>query len=182
MEADMQKMQPGNQLIIWAFATFHAVLFLTVLLLFLYLGGSLGQFLSALNTLVGLGLFAALWLTTWYTTREGWRRLQWDISRTPNYARMLGLGMIWGGVNGTMFLGVLDLLFIGGLVLSALQSQAGRPIGEALYDLGAGPLFAVCVGTPVAFVVGAAAGLLLAGIDALMVAIAAPRGGDQSHA
>ena len=177
----MQKTQPSNQLIIWAFASFHAVLFLAVLFLFLYLGSSLGRVLSALNTLVGFGLFGALWLTTWYTTREGWRRLQWDISQSPDYARMLGLGLIWGGVNGMMFLGVLDLLFIGGLVLRVLQSQAGRPIGEALFDLGAGPVFAVCVGTPVAFVVGAAAGLLLAGIDALMIAMATALGDDNSH-
>lgn len=178
----MQKTQPSNPLIIWAFATFHVVLFLAVLLLFLYVGGSLGQLLNALNTLVGLGLFGALWLTTWYTTREGWRRLQWDVLQTPNYARMLALGVIWGGVNGMIFLGVLYLLFIGGLVLSVLQSQAGRPIGEALSDLGAGPVLALCVGTPVAFVIGAAAGLLLAGIDALMIAIAAILGADKSHA
>lgn len=178
----MQKTQPSNQLIVWAFATFHAGLFLAVLLLILYLGGSLGRLLSALNTLVGLGLFGALWLTTWVTTREGWRRLQWDISQSPNYVRMLGLGVLWGGVNGLMFLGVLALLFFGGLMLSVLLSQAGRPIGEALFDLGAGPVFAVCVGTPVAFVIGAAAGLTLAGTDALLIAIAAALGDEKSHA
>ena len=178
----MQRAQPGNQLILWAFATFHAVFFLAVLLLFLYLGGSLGRLLSALNTLVGLGLFGAFWLTTWVTTRQGWRRLQWDISQTPNYARVLGQGVIWGGVNGVMFLGVLVLLFIGGLALSVLQSQAGRPIGEALFDLGAIPVFAVCVGTPAAFMIGAATGLLLAGIDALLIAIALTLGDHKSQA
>lgn len=63
----------GEALAVWALATFHASAFVAVALLVLYAGGGLGSALQGLNTAVGLGLFVALWATTYVATRNALR-------------------------------------------------------------------------------------------------------------
>jgi len=56
------------KLVTWSLATFHASTFVLAIVLFAYSRGGLGGALSGLNTFVGLGLFVALWVTTYFTT------------------------------------------------------------------------------------------------------------------
>src|SRR5207302_11331737 len=58
------------KLVTWSLATFHATTFVLAIVLFAYSGGGLGGALSGLNTFVGLGLFVALWATTYFTTSK----------------------------------------------------------------------------------------------------------------
>src|SRR5438094_8199359 len=56
------------KLVTWSLATFHASTFVLTIVLLAYSRGGLGGTLSGLNTFVGLGLFVALWATTYFTT------------------------------------------------------------------------------------------------------------------
>jgi len=56
------------KLVTWSLATFHATAFVLAIVLFVYSRDALGAGLSGLNTFVGLGLFVALWGTTYVTT------------------------------------------------------------------------------------------------------------------
>jgi hypothetical protein len=159
---------------VWGLATFHTTAFVVVLTTLLHLAGGLSPGLRSLNTLVGLALFGVLWLSTWWTTRKLVRgaRWHWSSGETPHPSQpasstdggsllgWLGLGTLWGGVNGVLFVVVTFIV----LALAELPAQ------------GPGLLLAVgmvVVPVVVAFVVGAAVGLLFATIDLALVEVAA---------
>ena len=63
------------KLVTWSLATFHATAFVLAIVLFAYSRDALGAGLSGLNTFVGLGLFMALWATTYLTTSQALKGL-----------------------------------------------------------------------------------------------------------
>ncbi|MGH8103636.1 MAG: hypothetical protein ACREJQ_03845 [bacterium] len=144
----------GHWLMVWCLATFHASLLVVTIIASLHSAGDLGRTLGGLGTLSGIGLYIALWASTFWTTSMWLRRF--DILARDwqsDLWRLLGLGVVWGGVNGVIFLLVLALPFardLWGLIFSV----------ESIIF----PLFA--------YLVGAVIGCLFAMLDAILIGIA----------
>lgn len=152
----------GRRLVVWALATFHATLFVLLPLYFLYRAGVLAHVLAGLNTAVGLALFLALWLTTYYVTRRAFKGLRWHSAGvTVDGAVLYGRALRWGGLNGVLFLAILAL----GLLLATLVGTPG--LGALSFFVFVGPIALV-----VAFAVGAGSGVVLGLIDLWMLAAA----------
>src|SRR6267143_3249376 len=112
------------KLVTWSLATFHATTFVLAIVLFAYSRGGLGGALGGLNTLVGLGLFVALWATTYVTTSRALEGL--DLVRSARdreaYARRT---LRWGARNGMAFLAILG---IGALLVAVGRSEERRVV------------------------------------------------------
>lgn len=148
-------------------AAFHTGLFLVGATTFLYVTERIGALLSELSTFIGLGLFGLLWGTTGWCVQQALRKIEWrlpDQSLPTN--ELLEIGTHWGGYNGILFFG--SILAIGTVVVIVSGLAEGH-----LEILGVLP-FAVlgfAVGGIFAWGIGALIGLLLALIDALLIAI-----------
>jgi hypothetical protein len=153
----------AQRLTVWAVATFHASLFVIASVLVSYRGGGLGSLLAGLNTLVGLGLFAALWATTLFTTERA--LVGMDLLGEVDELRFARRVFRWGAANGMAFLGVLGLVLIAGATVAL--PQGGSPFGLLTFALVAAP-FALIV----AAAVGGVVGVLFAVIDLGLIALA----------
>jgi hypothetical protein len=151
----MPSSEDRSRLADWAVGTYHATAFVLVLLVVLYRAGGLGTSLETLNTFLGLAFFGVLWLTTWLTTRQMLR------SASPvSPLRWLGIGLVWGALNGVLFLaGVFALLF-----LTQLPSTGFGSVQQVAF---------VPIPAAIAFFVGAIVGLALAAIDLVLLEAAA---------
>lgn len=154
----------SERLVVLAFATFHATAFVLIGFLIAYRGGGLGQTLQGLNTAVGLGLFIALWATTYIATRNALRGIDVSSGTRIDADALIGSAARWGGLNGVMFLLVLVL----GLFVANLRIQAENVMQTVLFAFAA--LFPASV---VAFVVGALVGVVFAGVDLILLGVAA---------
>ena len=144
---------------VFALGTFHAATLIVALVLVLYATGALTSLLSSLNTVAGLALFSALWLTTVWSTN---RTLRGAFTVAPWTSVPLGVMIpraAWrGGVNGVAFLACLGLIL---LVSSAFNGDVGL--------IGLGTLIFATVGAAGAFVIGLVVGLMLAAVDLALV-------------
>jgi hypothetical protein len=115
------------KLLTWALATFHTTVFVLVIVLFAYSGGGLGGALGGLNTFAGLGLFLALWATTYVTTARALRGLDLIGSARDRggYARR---AFRWGAANGMSFLAILGIVAIAAAVANTRPGQVGSGI------------------------------------------------------
>src|SRR6267143_1545541 len=115
------------KLVSWSLATFHATFFVLAIVLFVYSRDVLGAGLSGLNTFVGLGLFVALWVTTYVTTSRALRGLDLIGSARDRsgYARR---ALRWGAANGVAFLAVLGVVAIVVAVLNTRPDQVALGI------------------------------------------------------
>src|SRR6267143_56862 len=105
------------KLVSWSLATFHATFFVLAIVLFVYSRDALGAGLGGLNPFVGLGLFVALWVTTYVTTSralEGLDLLTSARDRSGYPRRTLR----WGALNGMAFLGILGAVAVVTAVLN----------------------------------------------------------------
>lgn len=158
------------QLVTWSLATFHATVFVLAIVLLAYPGGGLGSALSGLNTFVGLGLFVALWATTYVTTARALKGLDLIGSARDSggYGRR---AFRWGAANGMSFLAVLGVV---ALVAAVANTRPGQ--------VGSGILLPVLFIAPIALVVSAAVGgvvgVLFGIIDLGLFALARLVGGD----
>jgi len=145
--------------VVFALGTFHAAALIAALVLVLYATGALTSVLSGLSTIAGLALFAALWVTTVWSTN---RTLRGAFTVAPWTSVPLGIMIpraVWrGGVNGVLFLACVGVILI---ISSALNGDVGF--------LGLGVLIFATVGAASAFVIGIAVGLLFAGVDLALV-------------
>jgi hypothetical protein len=152
------------KLLTWSLATFHTTIFVLVIVLLGYSGGGLGGALSGLNTLAGLGLFVALWATTYVTTSRALKGLDLIGSARDRggYARR---AFRWGAANGMSFLAIL-----GGVAIVVAISNT-RP-GQ----VGSGILLPALFIAPIALVVsaafGGAVGVIFGVIDLGLFAVA----------
>jgi hypothetical protein len=158
------------KLVTWSLATFHATTFVLAIVLFTYSRGGLGAALSGLNTFVGLGLFAALWVTTYLTTSRALEGL--DLVRSARDREAYGRRTVrWGAANGMGFLVIL------GVVALLVAISNTRPD-----QVGPGILFPALLAAPIALVVaaavGGAAGVIFGIIDLGLFALAGLGGGD----
>ena len=151
------------KLVTWSLATFHATAFVLVIVLFGYSGGGLGAALSGLNTFVGLGLFVALWATTYLTTSRAVKGLDLvrssrDRSRYPRRA------LRWGAANGMSFLAILGVVAIVAAISNTRPGQV--PPGILFPALFIAPI-ALVVSAAVGGTVGALFGMIDLGLFAL---------------
>jgi hypothetical protein len=158
------------KLVTWSLATFHATTFVVGIVLFAYSRGGLGGALGGLNTFVGLGLFVALWATTYLTTSRALHGL--DPVRSARdreaYARRT---LRWGARNGMAFLAILGVVALFVAVANTRPDQVGLGI-----------LFPALLIAPVALVVsaavGGAVGVIFGFIDLALFAVAGMGGMD----
>jgi hypothetical protein len=152
-----------NRLLTWALATFHATVFVLVIVLFAYSGGGLGAALGGLNTFVGLGLFVTLWATTYATTSRALRGVDLIGSTRgrEGYARR---AFRWGAVNGMSFLAILGIVALAAAVANTRPGQVGS--GILLPTLFIAPI-ALVVSAAVGGVVGVIFGIIDLGLFAV---------------
>jgi hypothetical protein len=158
------------KLVMWSLATFHATAFVLAIVLFAYSRDVLGAGLSGLNTFVGLGLFVALWATTYLTTSRALEGLDLIASARDRgiYPRRT---LRWGAANGMSFLVVLGAVAI---VTAVANTRPGQvPSGILLPALLIAPVALV-----VSAVVGGVVGVVFGMIDLGLFAIAGLTGGD----
>lgn len=162
----MDKSKPVPRLLVWSLGTFHAILFELGLAMLLYLDGSLGRRLGEYKVLVGIGVFAVLWACTLWCTRRAVRGV---LAILPSYTadvpipvrRILRQGVLWGGLNGVVFLFVvLVLLDLIQLFFLYLNYNLGS-ISFLIFMLVAG----TTMGSVGAFALGAVLGLVIALVD-----------------
>jgi len=140
------------KLVTWSLATFHATVFVLAIVLFVYSRDALGAGLSGLNTFVGLGLFVALWATTYVTTSRALEGLDLIGSARDRsgYARR---AFRWGAANGMAFLAVLGIVAV---LVAVSNTRPGQ--------VASGILFPGLFIAPIAFVVSAAVGGIVGAI------------------
>jgi hypothetical protein len=152
------------KLLTWALATFHTTVFVLVIVLFAYSGGGLGGALGGLNTFAGLGLFLALWATTYVTTARALRGLDL-IGSARDRAGYGRRAFRWGAANGMSFLAILGIVAIAAAVANTRPGQVGSGI-----------LLPALFIAPIALVVsaafGGAVGAILGIIDLGLFAVA----------
>lgn len=141
-------------LVTWCLGTFHVAVLTVVAVLALQHGGAVGDVLSGLDTAIGLGLYAFLWIITWWTTRRGLRAV-WRDGRGPTWKHGLVRALAWGGVTGVVFF---VGLFAALLVVLVAQGE------DVLATLGFG-----LVGAVVAALVGAVVGGVLGLLDVALL-------------
>ena len=150
-------------LVTWSLATFHATTFVLAIVLFAYSRNALGAGLTGLNTLVGLGLFVALWATTYFTTSRALKGLDLIGSARDRkgYARR---AFRWGAVNGMSFLVILGFVAVGTAISNTRPGQVpGGILGPALFIAP----FALIVSAAVGGTVGVIFGTIDLGLFAL---------------
>jgi hypothetical protein len=158
------------KLLTWSLATFHTTVFVLVIVLFAYSGGGLGQALSGLNTFVGLGLFVALWATTYVTTSRALDGLDLigSAGDRADYGRR---AFRCGAANGMSFLAILGIVVLGAAVAATRPEQTGS--GILLPALFIAPIALLASAG-----VGGTVGVLFAIVDRALFALASLGGGD----
>ncbi|TMC76583.1 MAG: hypothetical protein E6J09_09710 [Chloroflexi bacterium] len=141
----------------WSLATFHASAFVLAIVFFLYSRDALGPALGGLNTLVGLGLFLALWATTYLTTCRALEGL--DLLREGDQVLFARRAFRWGAANGMAFLGVLGVVLIASAVF--VSPTVLLPV-----------LFVAPFALLISAVVGALVGLIFSAVDLALLALA----------
>lgn len=154
---------PERQLVTWALATFHGTLFVVVSVLFAYARGGFGGLLANLNTLVGLGLFVALWVTTFFTTGRALEGV--DLLGDLEERAFMRRAFRWGAVNGMAFIVVLGAVLIVG-------SIAATPPGRGSFGVLPIAVLTAPLALVVAATVGAAVGAVFGVIDLGLVVLA----------
>jgi hypothetical protein len=151
------------RLLTWALATFHTTVFVLTIVLFAFSGGGLGPALSGLNTFAGLGLFVALWTTTYLTTSRALKGLDLIGSARDRggYGRR---AFRWGAANGMSFLAILG---IGAVLVAVANTRPGQVAsGILIPSLFIAPI-ALVVSAAVGGVVGAIFGIIDLGLFAV---------------
>jgi hypothetical protein len=152
------------KLVTWSLATFHATVFVLAIVLLAYPGGGLGTALSGLNTFVGLGLFVALWATTYLTTARALRGLD-VIGSTRDRGGYGRRAFRWGAANGMAFLAILGTVALATALTTTRPGQV--PSGILLPFLFIAPIALV-----VSAGVGGIVGVLFGIIDLALFAVA----------
>jgi hypothetical protein len=164
-------MGSAMRLVTWSLATFHATAFVIAIVLFIYSRDVLGAGLSGLNTFVGLGLFLALWGTTYITTSRALQGLDLlgSARDREGYARR---AFRWGAVNGMAFLAILGIV---ALITAVSNTRPGQVATGILVPA----LFIAPFALVVSAAVGAAVGLIFGTIDLGLFALAGLTGDDR---
>src|SRR5437868_6126406 len=152
------------RLLTWSLATFHRTVFVRGIVLFACSGGGLGGALGGLNTFAGLGLFVALWVTTYVTTSRALKGLDLIASARAR-AGYPFRALRWGAANGMSFLVVLGLVAVIGGIASTRPEQV---VSGILIPA----LFISPIALVVSAAVGGAVGAVFGMIDLALFAVA----------
>jgi hypothetical protein len=152
------------KLVTWSLATFHATAFVLAIVLFAYSRNALGAGLSGLNTFVGLGLFVALWATTYATTSRALTGLDL-ISSARDRAAYPRRTLRWGAANGMSFLAILGIV---ALIAAIANTRSGQVTSGIFVPF----LFIAPIALVVSAAVGGAVGALFGIIDLALFAVA----------
>ena len=151
------------KLVTWSLATFHATVFVLIIVVGAYSGGGLGAALGGLNTFVGLGLFVALWATTYLTTSRALKGLDL-IGAARDRRGYPRRALRWGAANGMLFLAILGVVAI---ITAIANTRPGQVTSGILFPaLFIAPI-ALVVSAVVGGVVGVAFGIVDLGLFAL---------------
>ena len=140
----------------------------------------IANLLARLNTLIGLALYALLWMTTWRTTRRARQGLNWNsLADSLVTSKLIVKSHVWGGLNGLLVFLVLFAFYLVTFVGLALLSDVARFAAQSLqalmtgvFQISAFSLLALVVGSAFALIVGGLVGLVLAVIDGITIALA----------
>lgn len=161
----------SSRLLEWALGTFHTAFFFAVLALLLFLTGSLGNLLALLNTLIGVALYLALWLITYFCTVQAARRILKPLApgatglRGISLLRVLRYGILWGALDGLFFF---LILFAIGANLFAVLAVIDSGIA-GLFFVNSSAFLVFSLGLPIALAIGAAVGIVLSLLDSLLL-------------
>jgi hypothetical protein len=138
----------GRTLTAWALATFDLTLVVLLAVLAAHASGALGDLLGGLNTVLGVALFAYLWVLVSLAVR--WALAAGSIGETR--LRTLALrGLAAGAATGVAFLlGVVLVAVVPRVVTTRLE-----PLSAALITL-----FGVAFAAPIGALLGLSVGLL----------------------
>jgi hypothetical protein len=164
----MNENRAEEALFSFAIATFQTNPFLLILVLALFHRANLGELLGGLNAGVGLSLFGVLWVTNYYCTKKAVAPLRLSEGSGLSLGWLIGGGVIWGGMNGALFLAVpfaLLLLYAAGAAL--VSADVAMAVIIVLYGA-----FAGSIAAGVAFAVGAFLGLAFGLLDGIVYLIA----------
>ena len=150
-------------LLVFALATFNVLLLALVVVIVAYRDGWLSDALDPLNTLLGLGAFAALWALSWWTGTRVARG--WSLEHFPPIAELWARSVFWGGVAGVI---ALLVPLVPALVLGLIEEGWRDALATGIW---AALLYAF-IACGFAFAVGAAVGFVLATIDRVVLAFA----------
>jgi len=145
-------------------ATFHTTLLVLVVLTLVYFLGDLGDGLDDLNTFVGLGLFAYLWVLVWFATAGALDRLRWP--EQASYAATVEAAMYGGGQVGAALVVMTAALAAGAFVVGGVATLDTDLFFAVLFVV---PIAAI--GGLVAFSVGAIVGIAFGALDSLLVSL-----------
>jgi hypothetical protein len=160
-------MNDDRRLLALALGTFHAVLLTLALVVLLYLTIDLGDALSQLNTALGLGIFAALWVTSVYCTYRGLRGAGLAPGHEPSTVVIVNNGMSWGAWNGMLFYWcLLSVGFVVILIKAILDDGFDYVFGVFIFGLAA-----FVAGTVLSATIGAMLGLVFSLLDAGLLAL-----------
>jgi len=157
-------MASAMKLVTWSLATFHATTFVLAIVLFAYSRGGLGAALGGLNTFVGLGLFMALWATTYFTTAKAVAGLDLVGSARDRdgYVRRT---LRWGARNGMAFLAILGVVAL----VAAVANTKPEQVATGILFPG---LFIAPIALVVSAALGGAVGVIFGFIDLALFALA----------
>ena len=156
------------KLVTWSLATFHTTTFVLAIVLVAYSRDGLGAALGGLNTFVGLGLFLALWATTYFATSRALRGLDL-LASADDRARYSLRTLRWGAANGMAFLAVLGIVAI---VTAIGNTRPDQVVSGILVPT----LFIAPIALVVAAAVGAVVGAFFGTVDRGLFAIAGVAG------
>jgi hypothetical protein len=156
---------PTHIALSWVLGTFHTVALVVALLALAYPGGGVGSLLSSLNTLVGLGLFVALWTATLFTTRRALAGIDWLSDDPTAMGRFFWRAFRWGAVNGLLFFALIAVVQ---LVTALASAGPTTDIRAAVVVI----LFYGLLGLVVAAAIGSIVGVALGALDIAALRIA----------
>jgi hypothetical protein len=161
------------RLLAWALATFHTVFFFLLFVILLYLSGNLGQLLSSLNTLVGVAIFALLWLSTTFCTGHVVRSVEPAALEHPFASfdvikRVMVKSAFWGGVNGFIFLIGLLVILVFVFLTAILPVLFSPQIFGLVFSVG----FFTSIASVIALILGGVVGIVFSLLDFVILNIA----------
>ena len=162
----MAEWVPGDDwtLTAWALATVDVTLFVLLAVLIAHASGALGDLLGGLNTVLGVAVFAYLWVLVSLAVQ--WVLAEASLAEAQLRAPALR-GVAAGAATGVAFLlGVVVVAVVPRVVTTSLE-----PLSAALITT-----FGVVLAAPVGALLGLAFGLLDVGLYRLGGAVATARG------
>lgn len=167
MDIEDSRVLTAQEMLAFGLGAFHTASLMAVVVVAAYSRGGLGGTLEDLNPAAGIGLFLALWGSTWYCTRKVVLATAADAA-APSDVRLFRDGLWWGGWNGVIFFALLAA----GIGIALAGHNIANGDYDALPSILFGLALAILFGGAAAFVVGVIVGAFVTVVDLLMLDLA----------